>query len=490
MTTIRGAAPEAETGQPPFAPAELPVPPTPRGLGWLAVVGPGVIVLGAAIGGGEFLLGPSVFVRHGLSLLWATSVAVFFQTIFNTELMRYTLATGEPVLTGFMRTRPRPAVWATVYSLAYVLQVGWPASAGLASGAIFYVFNQRMAGPADATVLYAIGVCTFLLCVLLLLTGRRVERTLEVLNWMLVTCTMLGFVALALWLVPASNWFAVAAGFTGFSTVTGRFDFLPADADAFLIAAFVAYSGAGGMVNVTLANWARDKGYGMGQRTGFIASAVGGQQTQLKHSGFMFTPDAEGLRRWRGWWRIVRADQWGIFFTGAMVGMALPGMLYVTLLEPGTNIQGLGISAALADAIGARGGPTLAFVVAVLGAWLLFKTQLDLTEGLVRAVTDILWAGSSRVRAWRGGDVRAVYYSVLGVAACWGIVALRLAQPIMLLQIAANVAACVFVVASLHLLYLNTKFLPVEIRPSMARRVILVAMSAFYGYFVFNAITG
>ena len=58
---------------------------------------------------------------------------------------------------------------------------------------------------------------------------------------------------------------------------------------------------------------------------------------------------------------------------------------------------------------------------------------------MVRAVTDILWTGSSRVRAWRGGDVRAVYYAVLAVVVLWGMVALRLAQPIVLLQLAANV---------------------------------------------------
>ena len=47
----------------------------------------GVIVLGASIGSGEFLLGPAVFVRYGLSLLWVTTVAVFLQTVINTELI-------------------------------------------------------------------------------------------------------------------------------------------------------------------------------------------------------------------------------------------------------------------------------------------------------------------------------------------------------------------------------------------------------------------
>ena len=85
----------------PWQQADLPQPPYPRGLGWIAICGPGVIVLGVSIGSGEFLLGPATFVRHGLSLLWVTLVAVFFQTVFNTEVMRYTLATGEPVVTGF-----------------------------------------------------------------------------------------------------------------------------------------------------------------------------------------------------------------------------------------------------------------------------------------------------------------------------------------------------------------------------------------------------
>jgi hypothetical protein len=129
-------------------------------------------------------------------------------------------------------------------------------------------------------------------------------------------------------------------------------------------------------------------------------------------------------------------------------------------------------------------------VIAFLGAWLLFKTQLDLLEGIVRAITDILWTGSSRVRAWRGGDVRAVYYVVLVAVVLWGIVALRLAQPFLLLQIAANMAGAVFTVASLHLLYVNTRLLPAHIRPPMWRRLALVAMSIFYAVFVFRSIGG
>ena len=108
----------------------------------------------------------------------------------------------------------------------------------------------------------------------------------------------------------------------------------------------------------------------------------------------MFSPTTEAMERWDGWWRIVRADQWGVFFTGAVLGMALPALLYVTFLPRGTDIQGLGISAALAFGVGAKAGPLLGGVVAFLGAWILFKTQLDNLEGMTRALTDILWTGS------------------------------------------------------------------------------------------------
>jgi hypothetical protein len=481
-------APEARSGLEAWRPAELPAPPTPRGLGWFPVVGPGVIVLGLSIGGGEFLLGPSVVLQHGLSLLWITTIAVFFQTVFNTELMRYTVATGEPAITGFMRTRPHSGFWAWFYSVMFFLQVGWPASAGLASGAIYFLVARRLPGPGDADIVYWTGVGVLLLCVFLLLLGRQIERTLELLNWALVGTTLLSFFVLAVLFVPAGTWLAAIAGFGGYDTVNGRFNFLPEGADFFLLAAFVAYSGCGGVLNLTLSNWARDKGYGMGQRAGYIPAA-GAEKVRLAHTGFTFRTDAEALRRWRGWWRIVRADQWGIFFTGALVGMALPALLYVTFLPPGTNIQGLGISAALAHSIGAREGALLAGAMALLGVWLLFKTQLDLTEALVRTLTDVLWTGSRRVRGWRGGDVRAVYYSVLALATVWGTVALGLAQPIMLLQIAGNVGGFVFVVASMHILYVNRTLLPPALRPSGARCAVLLAMAGFYGFFVYHSLS-
>jgi hypothetical protein len=480
---------EARSGLPPWTPADLPPAPSPKGLGWIAAVGPGVIVLGISIGSGEFLLGPAAFVKHGLTLLWVTSAAVLLQTIFNLELMRYTLATGEPVLTGFMRSRPSSSFWAWFYSILYFLQAGWPAWAANAAGAVFFLWARRLAGPDEASILYWIGVSTFLVTVVILLVGRRIERTLEILNWVLIAWILGSFLIIALIFVPIDTWLAAGAGLVGFDPRSGTFDLMPAGLDPVLLAALVAYSGCGGMTNLALTNWARDRGYGMGERVGYIPAAVGGAKVHLAHSGFMFEPTEQNLSRWRGWWRIVRADQWGVFFLGGMLGMVLPALLYVAFLPPGTEIRGLGIAAALASSVGAQAGPTLAGAIALLGAWLLFKTQLDSMEGMVRALTDVLWTGSRRLRAWRGGDVRRVYYSVLAASVVWGMVALGMSQPIVLLQVGANVASVAFIVTSLHLLYINTTLLPPALRPPMWRRVVLVVMAAFYSYFSFLSIS-
>ena len=483
--TFAGEVPmagEDRTGLPRWNRAALPAPPPTQGLRILAVIGPGAILLGSAIGSGEWLVGPAAFVKYGLTLLWVSGVAIFLQTVLNTELVRYTLYTGEPAVTGFMRTRPQARFWALFYASLYLIQVGWPAWAGLAAGAVYYLIAGQLPGAGEAEEVYWIGVAIYLACVAILLVGRRIERTLELLNWIMVAAILGGLLILCAIVAPADRWLATATGFAAYDWYGGGFAFLPRDADWFLLGAFAAYSGVGGVGNLTLSNWSRDKGFGMGGVVGFIPAAVGGRAMPLAHTGSVFTPDAANMARWRGWWRIVRADQWGVYFIGALLGMALPAILYTAMIPPGQDITGLGIGAALAAAFGA--GTGLAFAVALLGAWLLFKAQLDILEGTVRALTDILWSGSRRMRAWSGDDVRFVYYGVLAVFVGWGTIALGMATPFFLLQVSANIAGAVVVIASLHILRVNTTLLPPELRPPLWRRAALVAASLFYGAFV------
>jgi hypothetical protein len=160
----------------------------------------------------------------------------------------------------------------------------------------------------------------------------------------------------------------------------------------------------------------------------------------------------------------------------------------VTFIPSGANIADLGVAAALADAVKNEIGGFLAVIIALMAAWILFKTQLDILEGMVRGLTDILWTGSKRMRG--AADVRKIYYSVLAVVVVVGLIILRLPQPLALLALSANMAGVVFLVSSLHLLRINTKFLPKEIQPGPARKAALVFMALFDGVFVYLFLFG
>jgi hypothetical protein len=72
----------------------------------------------------------------------------------------------------------------------------------------------------------------------------------------------------------------------------------------------------------------------------------------------------------------------------------------------------------------------------------------------------------------------------MAILVVWGIIALRLAQPIVLLKLGANMAGLIFVITAPHLLYVNTRLLPPHVRPGLWQRAALVAMTLFYGFFV------
>ena len=110
---------------PAFPVVDMPAPPADlRGMKLLAMLGPAVIALGGTIGGGEWLVGPSLFVKWGLVLLWITTVSATLQVFLNLEMVRYTIYTGEPITVGFMRLPPGKTFWGVVFMVVGFLERG------------------------------------------------------------------------------------------------------------------------------------------------------------------------------------------------------------------------------------------------------------------------------------------------------------------------------------------------------------------------------
>ena len=85
--------------------AELPVSPTSL----RRIIGPGIVAARVGLGSGEFIFFPDIASQVGLVFVWAAVLGVVVQYFLNTEIERYTLTTGETLLTGFSRLGRPPA---------------------------------------------------------------------------------------------------------------------------------------------------------------------------------------------------------------------------------------------------------------------------------------------------------------------------------------------------------------------------------------------
>jgi hypothetical protein len=461
---------------PPWDVAELPAPPPFGARNLFKIIGPGAVMAATSIGGGEWLVGPAAAVKYTSSIFLIASIAIVLQVIFNIEAIRYTVYTGEPIYGGIMRLKPGPKFWAAFYSFLGFFQLGWPALAGSAAATLFGAWMGRMPGAPDQAATGWITIGLILFVVLILSFGGTIERMLEYFAWTMLGVVFVFLITINVAFVPAAHWWQTFKGFFSFSG-------LPQPIDWGLIGALAATAGSGGLGNLTVTNWVRDKGFGMAATVGAIPSAVGGHAIQLSHVGKIFPVTPENLARWREWMKYVHADQvwvWGLF---CFLGMFLNVNLATAIIPHGTDLQGLAAGAYQAEYL-RKIWPGFWFLTLFNGFWILFKTQLGNTDILVRTITDAVWMSSRKARAWDMG-IRAIYYGILAAFSIWGIIVIRSASPFQLFKILANMAGIVLLVAGVQIFLVNRRFLPAAVRPPLWREIGLLCCSAFYAFFAY-----
>jgi len=272
--------------------------------------------------------------------------------------------------------------------------------------------------------------------------------------------------------VPAAHWLETLLGFF-------RLSGLPHPVDWGLLGALAATAGSGGLGNLTITNWIRDKGFGMGAKVGAIPSAIGGQSVTLSPVGTVFRATPDNLARWREWLRYVHVDQlwvWGLF---CFLGMFLNVNMATAIIPRGTDIQGLAAGAYQAEYL-SRIWPGFWFLTLFNGFWLLFKTQLGNTDIVVRTTTDALWMAHPWTRRF---GVRTVYYGILLAFTVFGVLGVHSASPFELFKVVANLAGLVMVIAGVQILLVNRRFLPQALRPAPWREAALALCVAFYAFF-------
>jgi Mn2+/Fe2+ NRAMP family transporter len=445
-----------------------PAPLTPRGV--LHTIGPGAILLAAAIGSGEWIVGPMITVEYGRGILWIATVAILLQVVFNLAAIRYTLYTGEPILTGIMRLRPGAAWWGIFFIALAVAQLGIPALAASCAGPIFAAVAGHAPQPPDARILSLITIAIVVCTAVLLASGRTVERFLERLSWFMIIFIFLFLLVVNVLFVPWQLWQQTALGFF-------RFGYLPANVDWVMVGVFAALAGSGGVGNLVISNWFRDKGFAMGSRVGAIGGLRAANSVTLAPVGCVFPTTTANLRRWRGWWTHTLLDQVVLWCGGCVVGMFLNVNLAAAIIPQEEKLQELGVGIYQAQYLASQLWHGFWALTLLNGFWILFSTHLGNTDCLVRLVCDIVWAAFPRVQRWRAARV---YAGLLAIFTLWAVFAANWGTALSLVKILGIVAAPTTAVSAVLIARVDARFLPPAVRLPVGHRLALWVCAAFY----------
>lgn len=493
--------------------AELPEP-APLGLRNLSgFIGPGIVMCGIQIGGGEWLFGPAITARYGGGLMWIATVAIVVQAFYNIECGRYALYTGEPVFTGFMRTKPGPGFWVSV-AMMLTLSSFIP---GLSTNAAVLLVSMHLDRPPTVDEAWLVNTVAYIclgIVVLPVLVGGKVYNMLQVIMTAKVFI-VLGFcLFIGVFFVSAQGWISIFSGFVQFGNVpvddghggetvvnafrhrmqTGEWPTI-ALANIAVLGAFAGYAGGGGLSNSTYSNFVRDKGWGMGSQVGAIASAVGGRNVSLSHIGKVFEISEENLRRWKGWWKYILTDQLLIWVPGCFMGMALPALLSVEFAEqsamfgrdvayaqPLISADGLRHAAGLSESV----RQALWMATLFVGLMVFLPSQISIVDDFARRWTDIIWSANQKVRhRMKPHQANRIYYFLLAAYVLWSFLAATIFlmfgnAPTLMVTVIANLNNVALGLTAFHILWLNRNLLPKPLRPGWFSQAGIAACGVFY----------
>lgn len=202
--------------------AELIDAPRFRWRNILTMIGPGLVMGAAAIGGGEWLAGPAVTAKYGGSLLWVATLSILIQVLYNIEISRYTLYTGEPIFTGKFRLLPHPYFWVVIY-----LMLDWgsiaPYLAVNAAVPLEGIILGRLPDPDNSVSDWwfhkIVSSVLYLGTMVPLIFGGKVYNSLKfIMSFKLVV--VVGFLLiLSVFYSRPSSWLEIVSGFTKFGNV-------------------------------------------------------------------------------------------------------------------------------------------------------------------------------------------------------------------------------------------------------------------------------
>jgi Mn2+/Fe2+ NRAMP family transporter len=426
MSESTEKAPEVDQADPyRLTPEGIKEPP----VGWRAsfrYLGPGLIVSAAIVGSGELIATTTLGAQAGFVLLWLVIVSTLVKVAVQIELARWTIATGEPALTGYNRVPPRigrigwiNVLWA-VLALIKLLQLG-----GIIGGtALAFSVLLPIGGEPLAFVSLLFWTSVLAVGSIVLLYSNRyslIERGAFVLVVVFSAVTVL--IALGLPVTP----FPYDVGDIG----SGLTFLIPAGTLGAALAMF-GITGVGADEITFYTYWCLEKGYARwtGPNDGSEAWA----------------------RRANGWIRVMYKDaliSWVIYTFGTLAFYIMgAAVLQPQGLVPQGNEMITTLSRIYTDILG-----EWASVVFLIGAIaVLGSTLWGAIPSWARMYVN--WLASVGVLDWQDAATRTRWIRgfIVALPLLWGVVYLWIQSPVIMIQI-GGVVTGIFLVAVVVAVY-------------------------------------
>ena len=385
------------------------------------------------------------------------------------EIERYTLATGETAVSGFVRFwKP----WGLIFCLFTIIPNMWPGWA--TSGVTILTF---LLGGGNVPLL-TIGV--MVLSGFALTISPVVYQTLERAQFFKVGLTLVFLVVAIVAAINPSAW-------TGLPAIVTHIGWIPDSSilPISLVLSGLVFAGAGGVNNLAQSNWIRDKGFGMGVYIPRIVSPITGEEVAAPATGSMVRQDAENLRRFEGWWKVANKEQLVSFWFICIFSITVFSTLAFSTVygQKLTGQANLAFIQAEGIALKTIVAPWFGTFFWIFGSMSMILVALGTIDYIARIIADVIkTVYASDSQKW--SESRIYFVVVWATVAAGSVILLSgFNQPLLLLVIAACLNGMVMFVYSILLIQLNRRGLPPALRVRGLRLGMLVVATLFYGFF-------
>lgn len=383
-------------------------------------LGPGLILSASIVGSGELIATTTLGAQAGFVLLWLVIFSTFVKVAVQVELARWTIATGEPALSGYNRVPPKVGriswvnlLWIAL-ALSKLVQLGGIIGGVAVACSVLVPLGGDPLGTASLTT-WTIILVVFSIALLYSNRYTLIERGAMLLVVVFSTVTVL--IALGLPLTPH----AYGAG----DLASGLTFLIPVGALGAAMAMF-GITGVGADEITFYTYWCVEKGY-------------------ARWTGPNDGSD-EWARRANGWIKVMYKDaavSWVIYTFGTLAFYLMgASVLEPQGLVPEGNDMITTLSRVYTDTLGEWANVTfLIGAIAVLGStmWASIPSWSRMYANLLSEVG---------VFDWQDAALRLRWIRVFTVALpiLWGFAYLAIQEPVLMVQI-GGVMTGVFLVA-------------------------------------------